>query len=73
MDTIFKRRSIRRFTPEPVPQDVLIQFIKAGMNAPSAGNEQPRTCCWKSLTENMEECGSGYTHTRSSFSDALWI
>jgi nitroreductase len=41
MDTIYNRRSIRRFNPEPVPQDVIIQFIKAGMNAPSAGNEQP--------------------------------
>ena len=41
MDTIFSRRSIRKYTSETVSKDLLHSFIKAGMNAPSAGNEQP--------------------------------
>jgi len=41
MNAIYKRRSIRKYTSEPVPNDIVLSFIKAGMNAPSAGNEQP--------------------------------
>jgi nitroreductase len=41
METIYKRRSIRKYTGEPVSEEALLKFIKAGMNAPSAGNEQP--------------------------------
>jgi nitroreductase len=41
METIYKRRSIRKYTDETVEQDILMAIIKAGMNAPSAGNQQP--------------------------------
>lgn len=41
MNAIFKRRSIRKFETKAVPKEELIEFIRAGMNAPSAGNEQP--------------------------------
>jgi nitroreductase len=41
MDAIYKRRSIRKFTAERVPEGVISEFIRAGMNAPSAGNQQP--------------------------------
>ncbi len=41
MEAIFKRRSIRKFTSEAVSKEALLKIIKAGMNAPSAGNEQP--------------------------------
>ncbi len=41
MDTIYKRRSIRKYTGEPVSEEVLAAVVKAGMNAPSAGNQQP--------------------------------
>lgn len=41
MDAIYKRRSIRKYTADPVPRDKIKEFIKAGMNAPSAGNAQP--------------------------------
>jgi nitroreductase len=41
MDAIYKRRSIRRFTGEKVPEEAITEFIKAGMNAPSASNQQP--------------------------------
>lgn len=41
MDAIYKRRSIRRFTDQEVKKDQIEEVLKAGMNAPSAGNEQP--------------------------------
>ena len=41
MDIIYKRRSIRRYKPGSVTRDQVLAVIKAGMNAPSAGNEQP--------------------------------
>lgn len=40
MNAIYKRRSIRKYTSEPVSNEVILSFIKAGMNAPSAGNAQ---------------------------------
>lgn len=41
MDTIFKRRSIREYTDQSVERKKLLEFIKAGMNAPSARNRKP--------------------------------
>jgi coenzyme F420-0:L-glutamate ligase/coenzyme F420-1:gamma-L-glutamate ligase len=35
------RRSIRRFEPEPVPDDVLQRVLQAGTRSPSAHNRQP--------------------------------
>ncbi len=41
MDVIFTRRSIRRYTPEKVPGKLVHEILRAAMNAPSAGNQQP--------------------------------
>jgi nitroreductase len=41
MQTIFNRRSIRKYTNEVVPENLIEQILRAGMSAPSAGNEQP--------------------------------
>ena len=41
MDAIYRRRSIRRFKDVPVDKKTLLSFVKAGMNAPSAGNQRP--------------------------------
>jgi nitroreductase len=40
MDGIMSRRSVRKFTAEPVPVEKLEAILTAAMNAPSAGNEQ---------------------------------
>lgn len=43
MDTlqaIRTRRSVRAFTPEPVPDELLQQVLQAGRAAPSGGNNQ---------------------------------
>ncbi|MFV0519891.1 MAG: nitroreductase family protein [Lachnospirales bacterium] len=41
MDIINNRRSIRSFTKVKVENEKIIELLKAGMQAPSAGNQQP--------------------------------
>ncbi|KPK76131.1 MAG: NADH dehydrogenase [Phycisphaerae bacterium SM23_30] len=41
IEAILTRRSIRRYTEEPIGEEEMEQLIKAGMAAPSAHNEQP--------------------------------
>lgn len=41
IDAILSRRSIRRFTGEPVPEARIETILRAAMAAPSAGNQQP--------------------------------
>jgi nitroreductase len=41
MQALFSRRSIRKFTSAPVPDDILREILEAAMSAPSAGNQQP--------------------------------
>jgi len=41
MTAIFSRRSIRVYSPKPVPRDMVTDVIRAAMYAPSAGNERP--------------------------------
>ena len=39
--TLFERRSIRRYRPEPVPEELLRRLLTAAIWAPSAHNRQP--------------------------------
>ena len=41
IDCILNRRSVRKFTPDPISENDLQMLLKAGMAAPSAGNKQP--------------------------------
>ncbi|MHB1654072.1 MAG: nitroreductase family protein [Desulfitobacteriaceae bacterium] len=41
MEAILRRRSIRKYTSEPVPDDLINVLLEAAMSAPSAHNEQP--------------------------------
>lgn len=41
MDTILKRRSIRKWLDQPVEEEKIKTILKAAMNAPSAGNQMP--------------------------------
>ena len=42
LNTIFSRRSIRKYKNDPIPKDVIETLLKAGMAAPSARNSK---CC----------------------------
>lgn len=41
LEAIHTRRSVRKFKPEPVSEDLITELLKAAMTAPSAGNQQP--------------------------------
>ena len=41
IDTIKKRRSIRNYTPDPIPEKDLYEILSAGLYAPSGKNRQP--------------------------------
>ncbi|RLI07801.1 nitroreductase [Candidatus Bathyarchaeota archaeon] len=41
IEKILKRRSIRRYRKEPVPDEVRDRILEAGRQAPSAANRQP--------------------------------
>ena len=40
-EAIHTRRSVRAFSPQPVPEEAIRELLEAAMQAPSAGNEQP--------------------------------
>ena len=42
LNNIKTRRSIRRFKPDPVPQEILDQIIEAGLYAPSSMGNRTR-------------------------------
>ena len=41
MEEIFNRRSIRKFQDKPVENEKIDKLLRAAMQAPSAGNQQP--------------------------------
>ncbi len=41
IETILTRRSIRRYRPDPIPDEQLKIILEAGRQAPSAANRQP--------------------------------
>lgn len=49
-DFIYSRRSIRRYEDKKVPEDTLIEVVKAGTSAPTAANCQP----WEFIIINQE-------------------
>ena len=51
VDAIKKRRSIRNYKPDEIPEDVLAKLLNAMRLAPSAGNRQP----WKFIVVRDKE------------------
>ena len=39
-DAIYSARSLRRFKPDPVPDDVIAKVLDAAIRAPSGSNQQ---------------------------------
>jgi nitroreductase len=64
MEAIYKRRSIRKYRNTPVDRDLIHKIIKAGMNAPSAGNEQPWHFIVVDDREILDTIPSFHPHSR---------
>ncbi len=62
MEAIYNRRSIRKFSSRPLPRETIEAIIKAGMNAPSAGNEQPWHFIVIDRRKVLEEIPSVHPH-----------
>lgn len=41
MDSVMRRRSIRKYTDKEVSDDIVKELLRAAMSAPSAGSEEP--------------------------------
>jgi len=41
LEAIISRRSIRKYTSQPIPEALVDKLLSAAMSAPSAGNERP--------------------------------
>jgi len=51
LEAIKGRRSIRKYTKDSVPEDIVVKILDAGRWAPSAGNSQP----WSFIVLKDEE------------------
>ncbi len=69
MNAIFTRRSVRRFTKKQVEQEKLEKILRAAMQAPSAGNQQPWEFIVVKGKENLEKL-SEYNPYASSLKGA---
>lgn len=58
---VLERRTIRKFHPEPVPEDLLDRLLDAGRLAPTGGNIQPLEFL---AVSDPEVCRQVFPHTR---------
>ncbi|MDH4135103.1 MAG: nitroreductase family protein [Anaerolineae bacterium] len=52
LEAIYSRRSVRKFTAEPIPDALLSKMVEAALQAPSGGNAQP----WAFLVIREPSC-----------------
>ena len=64
MKEIFSRRSIRKYTDQPVDQEQINQLLRAAMYAPSAGNEKPWQFVIIKDRDKLNEITSFHPHTQ---------
>jgi len=64
-DAIRLKRAVRKFTPEPLPEDIILAILNAGRRAQSSKNSQP----WhfiaitdKEILKQLSECGEWAGH-----------
>ncbi len=64
LQTILSRQSVREYTGDAIPESTVEALLRAAMNAPSAGNEQP----WHFLVirdrETLEEIARIHTYAQ---------
>ena len=77
LELIKKRRSIRRYTSQPIAEEAIKQIIQAGMNAPSARNLQPREFIIVKDRQLLEQLSQVKTHASmvkgSNITIILWM
>jgi nitroreductase len=76
LELVKKRRSFRRFKPDPVPKEIVEKVLEAARHSPSAGNSQPwefvvvqDAATKRSLTQSIT---SGYKKIRKADPTMYW-
>lgn len=65
LDAIRTKRSVRQFTDQPVPEEIIHKILNAGRHAQSSKNEQPWTFLLvqeKERLKTLSECGTYAGH-----------
>lgn len=55
MNSIFNRRSIRKYKEKPIEKEKIEKLLRAAMQAPSAGNQQPWEFIVLQQKDNLKE------------------
>lgn len=58
LSNIYARRSIRAYSPEGVPEDIIMEILRAGTFAPNGMNTQPLRFVVITNRERIKECSS---------------
>jgi nitroreductase len=62
IDNLFARRSIRKFTGQPVTEEQIQLLLQAGMAAPSAGNRKPWHFIVVTDQDTRDRLADGHPH-----------
>lgn len=62
IDIIFSRRSIRKYTPEPVGEEHVRKLLEAAMAAPSASNRKPWHFVVVDEREKLDRLADAHTY-----------
>jgi len=73
VQTIFARRSIRKYTGEPVSQEAIDTLLKAAMAAPSASNRKPWQFIVVTKRETLDALAEAHHHGKMLFEAPLCI
>jgi nitroreductase len=73
VDTIFARRSIRKYTPEPVSEEDIQTLLEAAMAAPSASNRKPWQFIVVTERETLDALAEAHPHGKMLFDAPLSI
>jgi nitroreductase len=73
IQTILARRSIRRYTSEPVSEESIQTLLEAAMAAPSASNRKPWQFVVLTARETMDTLAEAHPHGKMLFDAPLCI
>ncbi|MGD2144537.1 MAG: nitroreductase family protein, partial [Anaerolineae bacterium] len=73
IQTILARRSIRKYTPEPVSQEDIRTLLRAAMAAPSASNCKPWQFIVVTERETLDALAEAHLHGKMLFEAPLGI
>ena len=73
VDTIFARRSIRKYTSEPISDERVQTLLEAAMAAPSASNRKPWQFVVVTERERLDALAEAHPHGKMLFEAPLGI